>query len=1047
MATDSLLDAYTTVLVRNLPKNADEAFLERYFRSHLKPVRCDAKLVSHSLLAPAMKHAFIDLGAYEKVQQAVRELNGQDVDGQRILVSVAIRKFSVDPGKKVYLKKIPTDTTNADLYDLLSKFGTIVSIEPNYDRTDMHQLFSACAIYLSVKDAQHAIQMINLRRQHSQAITASPDIRYVPGSHDSGSLLEQSEPYDSQGEPYEMESPPSRSSSRTSRIVSFATENEVFGIDEAGSTAEATLEEQSLTGSAEDQDTSPIAGSSTAPTEDMTKKNGDLPQEAEQRGEVHVLESPVSNNGKNVAASSPLHGSKPDLSSHATEDEKRRVVHDFLCDLYRNEVKPPKKLSKILQVLRDSLDPQHLLDNCIRKERFQLYIDLVEIALKEGKMKTIQLSEEVFASAEEMELATMSSMAEKLQTIRENLFYNQVDRYGKLTDGILDKLLKQLDIQTLFELCVDQNRFRLLACCAQMAMVRGDNLVQDMLPDSVADLILNFDLDKPGTEVPATEEWKQAVRTHLMSLYEGHYNDETLCKILDKLFQSSALPTNKYDLLELCTNEKKSRLLVFHAIVAMEKNTDVVQPHLSDYIVENIIFRNNLDKETDKEAWNQAIRSHLITLHEERYGGEKLNRILDKMFQSTALPTDVYDLLELCTDEKRFRMWAFHAKVAILGKAEIVLPKQPTLVMNLIVQLSLDQLSGFIPWKLTLHDYLLRIHHKRYGATTVDSILKELINLDGTSICDLDIHELLESCADADRFFVYAFAARLFKGRSRSYTQCYVSDALMKLNRQLVLDKLETIPNMKKVLREHLLNVHQGRILESQLARLLDKIFEDITEPKEFIGLFEVFFADADRICVYATIAEFAVEKGKKFTYEVLFDSIMAQVKQLDLVNLTGAKLWMQKLQKHFDALYESFNWTTQERENIIGRVFIAAITASGFYRILQMTADKNRLQVYIYMSIIAKNGSRSFEIQALSDSAVNLALQLNLNNLDRVDLWEEALKGYLEKMHQEQYKSDRLNSIKNSLFNYPNSTSHFYRAIELCADKQKFMKEYPPNI
>lgn len=487
-------------------KNADEAFLERYFRSHLKPVRCDAKLVSTSLLAPAMKHAFIDLGAYEKVQQAVRELNGQDVDGQRILVSVAIRKVSVDPGKKVYLKKIPTDTSNADMYDLLSKFGTIVSIEPNYDRTDMHQLFSACAIYLTVEDAQHAIQMINFHRKSDHAIVASPDNRYVSGTHDSLNLLEQSEPYDSQEESHEMRPPPSRSSSRTNRRVSFASGDKIFGIDEAVLATKATSEDLPLPGSTGDQDASPTARSSTSLIEDKTKESDDLPQNVEQREEVHVLESPVGNNGKNVADLSPLDGSKPDLSFHATENEKRQVVHDFLYDLYKGEVKPPKKLIKILQVLCDSLDPQHLLDNCIRKERFQLYIDLVEIALKEGKMKTSQLSEQVFASAEEMKLATMSSMAEKLQTIRENLFYEQVDRYGKLTDGILDKLFKKLDLQTLLELCADQNRFRLLACCAQMAMVRGDDLVQDMFSDSIADLILRFDLDKPGTEVPTTEE-------------------------------------------------------------------------------------------------------------------------------------------------------------------------------------------------------------------------------------------------------------------------------------------------------------------------------------------------------------------------------------------------------------------------------------------------------------------------------------------------------------------------------------------------------------
>lgn len=165
-----------SVCLKNLPPTATENSIKELFRSHLNPRFCEVtfKKPSPGYTTPP---AFVNVGNYENVKKAIRNLNGIMVDGNCVYVAVKMFSFKSPPHNKVYLSEFPCAYTNADAYDLVSPYGDILSMDITFDRNaENRQLFSACATFSTQEQAERALRELTSRRDKGDSIPlAVPD--------------------------------------------------------------------------------------------------------------------------------------------------------------------------------------------------------------------------------------------------------------------------------------------------------------------------------------------------------------------------------------------------------------------------------------------------------------------------------------------------------------------------------------------------------------------------------------------------------------------------------------------------------------------------------------------------------------------------------------------------------------------------------------------------------------------------------------------------------------------------------------------------------
>lgn len=151
----------TAIAVSNLPSDINEESLKSSFASILKTEIHSITLVHDKITGQFKNLAFVDVGSFDKVKEAIRMTNGTMIKGNRILVAMAIRPFVPSHEKNIYLKNVPASFDNVQLYDMLSNYGELVSMKLPYDERENKHLGYAFATYMTEDEAQTAIRAIN----------------------------------------------------------------------------------------------------------------------------------------------------------------------------------------------------------------------------------------------------------------------------------------------------------------------------------------------------------------------------------------------------------------------------------------------------------------------------------------------------------------------------------------------------------------------------------------------------------------------------------------------------------------------------------------------------------------------------------------------------------------------------------------------------------------------------------------------------------------------------------------------------------------------
>lgn len=164
--------AYKVVCIQNLPADTLQTQLLGYLVGFLGS-SASIEITSFCALPESREViAFVDVGDFENVQRCIRNLNDTKFFGRRIRVSMLLPDEFLSQHASVVLSNIPLVASAADLYDLLSKLGGLVSIHLMYeDKIDVH-LGKGIATFFTERDAQFAISSINSRRAFPTALLA-----------------------------------------------------------------------------------------------------------------------------------------------------------------------------------------------------------------------------------------------------------------------------------------------------------------------------------------------------------------------------------------------------------------------------------------------------------------------------------------------------------------------------------------------------------------------------------------------------------------------------------------------------------------------------------------------------------------------------------------------------------------------------------------------------------------------------------------------------------------------------------------------------------
>lgn len=682
----------------------------------------------------------------------------------------------------------------------------------------------------------------------------------------------------------------------------------------------------------------------------------------------------------------------------AAEEQRKWAAHDLLLKQYKGEIEPPNRLEKILEVLRNSLDSEHMLEQCMNRERFHIYLGLAEAALEHGKLMISQLPADTLQAAYDLGFSTKRTTQEKVHAIRQKLYYDHVGRYPrKVLENLFETLFEQLDMQALLALCVDEEQFRLTVFHAKVAIEKKTHFVMPSLSIAVEELIVRLNLDR----LDNLTEWKQALCGEVPNMYQDFYCGEDLREVVNMLFQSPLLPDDVYRLLDLCVNADQFRLMMFHAKVTLEARSELVQSSLSEE-EKKLVLDLNLDKIDTIAQWGQAITGHLLSKYQDSYGKARLEPILNKVVDTTS---SAYNLLGLCVNERQFRLSVFKAKVALADGTEFRDPcfvehypiqnlfvhrhlelEHPPLsfaMEELVLKLDLDRIETVEEWLQSLQKHLIDSYLERYGKERIEKIAD-------TMLCNVQsvpaFFGVLKICTmDLDLFSVYALAAEITVKNRIIFIYESLTDDSDILVRDLGLSQLNSLEEWLETLRKYMLRTYQRRYGVRWLDMMLDAMFEYVYEPKDLYSLLKT-CASSDRVDFYGAIAmvllEEKVEKGDyKTLYKSLLNGVLELYHTLKLNKTFILSEWKDKL----------FGYLQREHVEIYGEKRLGTILDKlskdfnplrDLFQLLECCADERRFHIYAMAAEIAIEEKGPLNFCHIPE---DLAAEVKWRNLDKL--------------------------------------------------------------
>lgn len=1028
----------TTIAIKRLPNDvADiETFLDLYLLSHLGLSNCPKELVYNKASGVFKGVANIDLGSPEKAQQAIRELNNSKLCDSNISVSLCIEGYSPTPDKKVYLKELPDDFGNKEAYDLLSKYGTIVGIYPIPSHTDKDRLYSIWAVFLTEEEAKRAVEGINASRSEKQSIIAEFDKKVTAGKSEDSS---DGNGNDVTGECSSSDSAEDKASDATAgqpeQLVEQLDEDATDQLDGV----EPTPAKEQEKGDGAETTARPTPNAS----ENSNSSQGDdrpnhvelsiVPIKQDASSQTQTVESGQSN-GTIVPQGRVL-----DLDAMASDEERKEAIGGFLCGEHFNVIKPRKRLEKAVQVMKNSLDPRHMLENCIKIKKFKFYAQMAEDALRKQEWKIMQLPTESLDVAEELDLGSLPNKETQLEAIENWLYYEGL---GSYPDDIMKRILRllktSLDIPELLRLCHNEEQFRLAILNAKIAFARGTNYAKFLETDAAMSLALKLNFDKKDTFV----EWRKAIRESLTEEHKERYDPERLEKILDWIFNFLANPDDLRYLIGLQTIGFKQfdRAAFVAEIIVKAGRTSLTRDIYTSMT--------NLAKELelcDPSAYSrhrQVFHDYLYEKYQAQYGREKWKKSLDKIFASLDGPEGSYILFEMCvTDPKRLCVYASVAEIATAKGAKFPYKVVSDAVVGMLEQLKIDTLTTLDERRQALRNYLVQSWREKYAVEKLNKILDWIFLFHDKPA---DFYEFLETMAsDSASLLACATVAEIAVDTGCSIPDRAFFDSMVKLVARLNLTEPDINAKQRKILYEQMLSRHKNQIDEARAKKLLDWLFGFFAESDDHSFLAWICFSMDKKFLAYRAVIEMLMEMECSYLY---FDSFELMAKLALKLNLFEQGTFLKRMQVLRNHLVQQHKdrYDSKRLDEILSRTYDCYATPRDCHKILEFcTSDVKIFGAYATLADICIEKNYYHQFDRLPNPIVELIQKLQLDKKRKFDKKLQALRDHMYSQYENRYDCDRLDTVLDSLFNLVKNPRDFHKLLEICSADSKLFFAY----
>lgn len=424
---------------------------------------------------------------------------------------------------------------------------------------------------------------------------------------------------------------------------------------------------------------------------------------------------------------------------------------------------------------------------------------------------------------------SMTSLVRRKQALRDHLYPLHADKYAdKPLRELLGVLVRSLDVDTLLELAVDENKFRMYAKDAMKALDVGEHLIHP-LSNEALELRHELNLDAMAND----RARKACIRGYLRKQHcEDEHSFEYLDMVLDVLL-------NSFDvngLLELAVDEKQFDMYALDAKDAIAADSERVQS-LPDLAIE---LRNQLglDGMTSVGERKTAIGNYLFLKYQHEY--TKCRILLSYILGVIIGSLSVNELLILAVDQRRFRRYADDAK-ELLRLERIRTFQSSEAALSLADWLDLDTKHTASEQKEAVSEHLGKLYKDEIPP------IPDLQRILSVLRRSLDLKELLELAIDDDMFRAYAKDAKEALDAGE-YVVHPLSREALELRRILLLDVLRSYADRKKEIYRYLQEVYKDKYSP---PTVLNRILSVLMDSFEVNDLLEI-AADEKKFHLYA---------------------------------------------------------------------------------------------------------------------------------------------------------------------------------------------------
>lgn len=999
MTHDTRLDSLKSICVEDLPWGICADSLRSAIRNHLYPMSYNISLLPSK--------AILSFNSHEAATNAIRELNGIEIKGKRIRVSLHVPFFLPSSDKKVHLQQIPGDMrSNAQIFDLFTPFGTIVDIDLRYgDINTQQQLSNAYVTFFTKEQAQKAIEKVNtdVHNTFGTIVTNTMELvrppLYLPSF--SNDKAKSNAIYDLSLTESQKEDSCWKASTEILKIL-------VDSLDP----------HHLLECFTRGKETRLYLGLAQ---EAYEKKHRKIPQLTQVQLEV---------------------AQELDLASKTSHEKKLQTIRE---KLYKEAFRlfPPHFLNKILDIVLEHLTVPKLLELCIDETQFRLmaFYTRLSMAFNTGFVQPVltkraidlvlQLRLDMSEGLEAWKRALIDHVENKDQNIRV-----EANR-PPIREALVKACTSLKEFINLIEVCADPQQFAMNAFITKCVLMKNSSFFHFPLsPEAKV-----FFKDTAFEEHPSFHHYITMLKKHLIATHSKRYGEERLEVAIDKILVDSSNTSGFMMLLEMCAHPESFCVHMVVAEEAVDLGLSFSFRNVPDSVI-RLVDELRLDELDTIDEWKDALKEYKLSSCKDEDDREELSQALNRMIYYGININDMQvfcfvDVLEMLADEERFPIDFVVAKYTLEVGGFFTIGSVSKKMLKVVRKLQLDKLKSPEQWIRKLAERLFREHVKRYGDELMKSMSdKILYSSDSYS----PIHVLLDMVASPHRF--RADVVFLKEAVAEEYTYFnYLPRSSDEINLVQKLQLDQCAPGkwrrkLSKDLQKLMYDRYDSERSKQVMNRgsfLSDLLFRSSSIPLEYANpvLFHLNFLRTEyslRNDLNLPRIRYQGETTKRIRTLILEATSYEQLTEALMQYLTS--LSRAEISRNF---YQVFLEKMREQLSL----------DNGIYTFLDILFDRAGFSLYAFLAKHAKDAS-SFCILPVSDSVIDLVNTLKLEEMQSMEKIEQALYDYIFYEHKEYYASERLEKIANDLLIFSTKASDFHDLLNLFANKGAFRARFP---